>query len=184
MKSSIKFMVVLLTVAFFAPELIAQTSTTDPVTYEELYDDPESIKKLFIAFQPIYGELWAANPNVGFGVDALYFLKDKADFRVHMRKSYATMFDTYRQSAIFNSDMDNEPFVLNHFEFGGSYHFKDDIGDSETRMVLYKRNYRGSRWAAQVPTTIVVPSKLRKIYGAFKSRRSILNNSLRGKIPK
>ena len=168
MKKPYSIALIFLALTFFAYNSIAQSKSQDPVTYEELYDDPsyESIRKLFVSFQPIYGELWATNPTVGFGADALYMLKDKAQFRIHVRKAYATMFDTYRHAAVNNTTMENEPFVHNHFEFGGAYHFKDEIGDGETRMVLYKRNFQGTRWTAQVPTTIIVPSSLRKIYAA------------------
>ncbi|MDH5382353.1 MAG: hypothetical protein OEW75_15970 [Cyclobacteriaceae bacterium] len=166
MKISIKFLAPLVIGVFFAGQIYGQGNNTDPVTYEELYDDPESIRKLFVGFQPLYGELWATNPNAGFGLDAIYYLKKAADFRVHVRKTYAAMFDTYLQSAINNSHMDNEPYTLTHFEGGGSYHFKEELLDGETKMVLYKRNYRGSRWAAQVPMTIVVPSKVRRIMAA------------------
>ncbi len=151
---------------FFAVRSFAQARPADPVTYETLYDDPEAVKRLFVAFQPIFGELWATNPHAGFGMEAWYFLKDKADFRVHLRKAYGTPFDFARESAVRNSTMQNEQTVLNHFEFGGTYHFKEEIKESETKMVLYKQNYEGARWTAQVPLSITVPSQVRKIYGA------------------
>lgn len=138
----------------------------DAVTYEELYDDPETINKLFVGFQPIIGELWATNPNIGFGVDATYFLKNIAQIRVNARKAYGDRFDMARYGALVNSDMDNEPEVFNYYEIGGTYHFKDFTADSETKLVLYKKSYRGARWAARVPLQATVPSKIRKIYGA------------------
>lgn len=146
--------------------LQAQSQQTEAVTYEEIYDNPESINKLFIGFQPIVGELWATNPNVGFGFDASYYLDNVAHFRVNIRKAYADRFDFARYGALSNSDMENNPEVFNHYEFGGTYHIKDFTGESETKMVLKKSSYAGSNWAARVPLQIVVPSRLRKIYGA------------------
>lgn len=152
---------------FFANDLLGQQNRQrDPVTYEELYDDPESVNKLFVAFQPIFGELWATNPHAGFGIEGWYYLDQVADFRIHLRMPYGKGFDMARNSALHNSSMDSEPFAINHFEIGGSYHFKSSIEDSETKMVLYKRNYKGTRWTAQVPLQIVVPSKVRKVYAA------------------
>ncbi|MFN7329410.1 MAG: hypothetical protein ACK5UP_07885, partial [Bacteroidota bacterium] len=43
------------------------------VTYEELYDEPYSVNKLFIGFQPLYGELFATNVNAGYGIEAHYY---------------------------------------------------------------------------------------------------------------
>ena len=62
------------------------------VTYEELYDEPYSINKLFIGFQPLYGELFATNVNAGFGIEASYYYKDKFDLKAHFRKTYSSQF--------------------------------------------------------------------------------------------
>ncbi|MDH5397195.1 MAG: hypothetical protein OEX02_03565 [Cyclobacteriaceae bacterium] len=143
-----------------------QAQGSEPVTYEDIYDEPENINKLFVAFQPIYGELWATNPSVGFGVDATYFLNNVAHFHVHARKAYHDKFEFSRYSALSNSDMQNDIGVLNHFEFGGAYHIKDFVENSETKFILYKKSYRGRRWTARVPLNVVLPCKVRKIYGA------------------
>jgi hypothetical protein len=137
-----------------------------PVTFEELYDEPYAINKLFVHFQPIYGELWKANVNAGFGLEATYYLKDKMDFRVHTRKTYSQKFDMARDIADQNSDMDNEPNVFNYYEFGATYHIKDFEKSSTTKMVLYKKSYKGGKWAARVPLEAEIPSKLRKVTGA------------------
>lgn len=136
-----------------------------PVTFEELYDEPYAINKLFVHFQPIYGELWKTNVNAGFGLEATYYLKDKFDFRAHARKTYAQKFDMARDIADNNSDMDNAPNVFNYYEFGATYHIKDFEKSSTTRMVLYKKSYKGSKWAARVPLNAEIPSKLRKVTG-------------------
>jgi hypothetical protein len=57
----------------FSVSLFAQNDRKDKtaVTYEEIYDEPYSINKLFIQFQPVYGELFATNVNAGFGIEAM-----------------------------------------------------------------------------------------------------------------
>lgn len=138
-----------------------------PVTFEELYDEPYSINKLFIGFQPFYGELFATNPNAGFGIEASYYYKDKMDFKAHLRKTYSSsFFDFNRDLSTKNSDVANKPEVYNYYELGGTYHIKDFDVSSKTKMVLYKKSYKGGRWAAIVPLHAEVPCKLRKIYGA------------------
>lgn len=149
--------------------LFAQGDRKDKtaVTYEELYDEPYSVNKLFVQFQPLYGELFTTNINAGFGVEASYYYKDKADFRAHFRKTYSRkFFDFARDLALNNSDVDNRAEVFNYFEFGGTYHIKDFEESSKTKMVLYKNSYKGNKWAARVPLEAEVPCKVRKIYGA------------------
>lgn len=148
--------------------LFAQGDRKDkqPVTYEELYDEPYSINKLFVQFQPLYGELFVTNVNAGFGVEATYYHKDKLDFRAHFRKTYSRkFFDFSRDLALNNSDVDNEPGVFTFFEFGGTYHIKDFEESGKTKMFLYKNSYKGNKWAARVPLSAEVPCKVRKIYG-------------------
>jgi len=144
----------------------AQDKEKPAVTYEELYDEPYSVNKLFIGFQPLYGELFATNVNAGFGIEASYYLKDKMDFKAHFRKSYSsTFFDFNRQAAIDNSDVIIKPSAFTYFELGGTYHIKDFDESGKTKMVLYKKSFRGNRWAATVPLHAEVPCKVRKIYG-------------------
>jgi len=150
--------------------ILAQTEQrkdNTPVTYEELYDEPASIKKLFIGFQPLYGELFTANVNAGFGIEASYYLNEKFDFRGHFRKTYGKSFyDFARIQSDQNSDVDNTPSAFAYFEFGGTYHIKDFESSSKTKMFLYKKSYAGNKWASRVPLSAEVPCKVRKIYGA------------------
>lgn len=141
-------------------------SDKSTITYEEYYDDPYAINKLFIHFQPIYGELFVTNVNAGFGLQAEYYLKDKFDFRLHTRKAYTRATDFSRDVARKNSDVDNKPNVYNYYEFGATYHIVDKEEDTETKVILYSKRYEGKEWAAKVPEHIKVPSKVRKIYGA------------------
>lgn len=137
------------------------------VTYEELYDEPYSINKLFVGFQPLYGEVFATNINAGFGFDAQYFLKDKMNFKAHFRKTYSkTFYDFSRDLAQKISDVDNRTEVYNYYEFGATYHVKDFESSSKTKMFLFKNSYKGNKWAARVPLNAEIPCKVRKIYGA------------------
>lgn len=148
--------------------LFAQDRTENTaVTYEQIYDEPYAVNKLFVGVQPLYGELFVANVNAGFGMEAHYYWQDKADFRAHFRKSYSRkFFDFSRDLALDNSVLDNRAQVFNYFEIGGTYHIKDVEETSRTKMVLYKKSYRGDKWASRVPLTAEIPSKVRKIYGA------------------
>ncbi|MDH5604874.1 MAG: hypothetical protein OEY51_13080 [Cyclobacteriaceae bacterium] len=159
-----------------------QQSNSDPVTYEEIYDSPETINKLFIQFQPITGEFWKTNPSAGFGLEATYFINNVARIHAAMRKPYIDSFDMNRHNAKINSDMDNEPEPYDYFELGGTYHFKDFVENTEVDMVLYKKSYRGQRWAARIPLKAEVACKVRKIYGArlggFYYDNSVYLNSI------
>lgn len=139
------------------------------VTFEELYDEPYLVNKLFIGFQPLYGEVFATNVNAGFGIEASYYHKNKMDFKAHFRKTYSSGFyDFTRDLASRNNapGITTKPEVFNYYEFGGTYHIKDFESTGKTKMVLYKRSYKGNMWAARVPLQAVVPCKVRKIYGA------------------
>jgi hypothetical protein len=151
--------------------LFAQGERKDktPVTYEELYDEPYSVNKLFVGLTPMYAELFVTNVNAGFGMDVAYYLKDKADFRAGFRKTYSAQFFDHARSQALNqkqSSVDNRAEVYNYFELGGTYHIKDFEGSSKTKMFLYKNSYKGNRWASRVPLSAEVPCKVRKIYGA------------------
>jgi hypothetical protein len=147
--------------------LLSQDKKDKPaVTFEELYDEPYSINKLFIGFQPLYGEVFATNVNAGFGIEASYYHNDKMDFKASFRKTYSSsFFDFNRQGAIDNNDVSNKPQIYNYFELGGTYHIKDFDETGKTKMVLYKKSFKGNRWASQVPLRAEVPCKVRKIYG-------------------
>ncbi len=149
--------------------LLAQGERKDKtaVTYEELYDEPSSVNKLFVGIQPIYGEMFATNANAGFGAEVVYYHKDKMNFRAHFRKTYTQeFFDLARDLAVKKSDVENRAEVYNYYEVGATYHIRDFEESSKTKMFLYKNSYKGNRWAARVPLSADVPCKVRKIYGA------------------
>lgn len=149
-------------------QVLAQKPTDkDAVIFEELYDDPYAVNKLFVGFQPFYGELFATNINAGFGFEAQYFYKNKFNVKAHFRKTYSSkFFDFNRELAIRNAVTTNEPEVFNYYEVGGTYHIKDFDVSSSTKIMLYRKKFSANRWASTVPLHADVPSKLRKIYGA------------------
>ena len=137
------------------------------VTFEELYDEPYAVNKLFIGFQPLYAELFTTNVNAGFGVQAHYYYQDKFDVFANLRMPYGkTFFDYNRDLATRNSDVSILPQTFTYLELGGTYHVKDLESTGKTKMVLYKTSYKGDKWAARVPLQTTVPAKLRSIYGA------------------
>jgi hypothetical protein len=151
--------------------LFAQGERKDknPVTYEEMYDEPYSVQKLFVGLTPLYGELFVTNVNAGFGIDVAYYYKDKADFRGQFRKTYSSQFFDHARNQATNqgqTSVDNRAEVFNYFEIGGTYHIKDFEESSKTKMFLYKNSYKGNKWAARVPLNAEIPCKVRKIYGA------------------
>lgn len=161
---------VVLALLFAAPALLfAQGERKDKqaVTYEEIYDEPYSINKLFLHFQPLYGELFVTNVNAGYGLEASYYLNDVADFKASIRKTYSQQFfDFNRDLALKNNRADNKPEIYNYYELGGTYHVRDFEKSSKTNMVLYKKSYAGNKWASRVPLSAEVPCKVRIIYGA------------------
>lgn len=156
-----------ITMSIVAMKASAQVSKSDAstITYEEFYDAPYEINKLFVHFQPLYGELFVTNINIGFGLEVNYYLADKLDFTAHVRKAYTRAFDFERNVAHKMSDVDNTPEIYNYFEAGATYHVVDKEQDTETKVVLYSSRFKGSKWASRVPEHIKVPSKVRKITG-------------------
>lgn len=164
-----RFLLVLAAFLTTSVSIFAQGERKDKtaVTYEEIYDEPYSVNKLFVQLQPMYGELFVTNVNAGFGLEVSYYHQDKFDFRAHFRKTYSQkFFDLNRDIAVKNSDVDNRAQIYTYYEFGGTYHIKDFEQSSKTKMFLYKNSYKGNKWAARVPLTAVIPCKVRKIYGA------------------
>jgi len=136
------------------------------LTYEELYDTPFEINKLFVHLQPMYGEFFTTNVTVGWGMKIQYYLKEKADFEAHVRVPYTTAFDLTRDAAQKNSTVDNEARPFIYMELLGTYHIKDEEQDTETKFTLYSKRYKGDKWAASVPLHTIIPTKIRKVIGA------------------
>jgi hypothetical protein len=141
------------------------------VTYEELYDSPYEIHKLFVSFQPIYTDVFVSNINVGFGVEANYFLSNKANFHAAVRRPYGQKYDMARDIALKNVPVRNENLGrwwnrFSYYELGGTYHIKDQEKEVMSKVILYSNRYKGKQWASKVAENIKVPSKVRRIYGA------------------
>jgi hypothetical protein len=162
---AIRFGLIFSTLLLISLGLVAQEEKS-AVVFDELYDEPYSINKLFIGFQPFYGELFATNVNAGFGFEAHYYHKKAFEINAHFRKTYSSkFFDFNRESASKNSSVSNTPEIFNYYEFGGTYHIKDFDVSSTAKIFLHKKSIPKNRWAASVPQYAEVPSKLRKIYG-------------------
>ena len=163
----------------------AQRGSKDdaPVTFEELYDAPYDINQLFIGFQPMYGEMFVTNMNAGFGLDVTYFHLDQFRIQANARLPYTKKFDLERDRALRNSvhivnyydeatngtlnrkGITSPVKSYGYYELGGTYHIKDFEKDDETKMTLYKKSYRGDKWASRVPKVAPIPCKVRQIYG-------------------
>jgi hypothetical protein len=154
--------------AFLIPiQLKAQNTSVDKtVQYETIYDDPYNINKLFLLIQPVYGEVFSTNTNIGFGLEAQYYLKDIIDFQVGYRMPYAASTDLMRHAAEKNSDALNSPKWFYYVEGGLNYHVIDRKESSRSKFILYSKNFKKyNRWETMVPESILVPSNLRRIYG-------------------
>jgi hypothetical protein len=163
-----KFFTLLILIALISKPVFGQfgQKRDKTVVYEELYDEPYDLNKLWVMFQPLYGEVFVSNLNIGFGLEAQYMLKDKASFRAHGRKAYARKFDFERDVAESNSIQQNDPQVFNYYEIGGTYHIKDFEKEAESKMILLRKKEDLDELKAKVPDQIRVPSKRRIIYGA------------------
>jgi hypothetical protein len=173
-------LLILLVITGCVIQVIAQSERKDKaaVTFEELYDEPYSVNKLFVGFQPLYGEVFSTNVNAGFGLEATYYHEAKFDIKVNFRKPYGPGFyDLSRDLADKNTpkyfnraqeiveSVHSKPIAFTYFEVGGTYHIKDFDKPSKTKMVLYKNSYKGDKWAARVPLRAEIPCKVRSIYG-------------------
>ncbi len=136
------------------------------LTFEELYDTPYDINKLFIHIIPMYGEYFATNTTIGWGVKAHYYHKNIADFEATFRGPYSKNFDLTKDASLKNSTVDNAAKPFAYYELIGTYHIKDAEQDTETKFILYSNRYKGDKWAATVPLHTIIPTKVRKIYGA------------------
>jgi hypothetical protein len=167
---NVKFTVIiclLLLIGLSVDTLAQEQDPKDDTSFEELYDDPYNINKLFIGFIPFYGELSATNVNAGYGIEAQYYHKTIFDVKFQTRKTYSSKFyDFNRELAAKNSSVSNKTEVYNYFELGGTYHIKDFDSYSSSKFFVRKKEYSRNRWAATVPTLVEVPGKVRQIYGA------------------
>ncbi|WMN10683.1 hypothetical protein QYS49_35670 [Marivirga salinae] len=139
-------------------------SENKTVTYEEMYNDPYDINKLFIGITPAYGDIHVTNITTGFGVDATYYLNDFMHFKAHARTPYFIGSDFARNSADKNGADSQSRFRTFFFaEASASYHIWDKEQESQSKIPLYSKNYEGAEWAAKVPQRADIPNKRREI---------------------
>lgn len=134
--------------------------------YEELYDEPYSVKRLFVGFQPFYGDLFLTNITGGYGLEVKYLHPEKFDVTFQLRKSYSRrFFDMAREAAVRNNSLDNNPEIFNYFELGGTYYLSDKEIPAATRMIKRKVADKGPKLSASVPERVSVPARVRQIIG-------------------
>ncbi len=77
-----RFLMLITAFVMVSANLFAQGERKDKtaVTYEEIYDEPYSINKLFVGLMPLYGELFATNVNAGFGLDVHIIIRTSSIF--------------------------------------------------------------------------------------------------------
>ncbi len=138
---------------------------SNALKYTVTYDDPYDIKKLFIHFQPIVGDIGALNVVGGFGLEANYYYKDMLDFEFSGRTTYGTRFDIARDAATRNASNDNTISAYFYGDIGGTYHILDQTKESQSKVLLYSKRLKGNEWAATVPKNALIKNTVREIVG-------------------
>jgi hypothetical protein len=133
--------------------------------YEIIYDEPDSLNKLWVIFYPLYGELFASNTSFGYAGQLLYMHKKKWTFSLQARKAYSPRFDLALANGRERSTVDNRLGNYHLFELGATYHLRDDTRMGTAKITPHKKNLsERSRWAS-VPTHLKVPAQVRSIVG-------------------
>lgn len=133
------------------------------VTFEELYNDPYDINKLFIGITPLYGDIHVTNITSGFGIDGTYYLNDFMHFKASVRVPYFSGSDFARNAANKSDNFDGRARSFLYTEASASYHIWDKEQESKSKIALYSKNYKGAQWAAKVPQVAEIPNKRREI---------------------
>ena len=134
--------------------------------YSIVTDDPYDLYKLFLHFQPFFGDLGAANVAGGFGVQADYLHHEQFDAYFSFRSSYGKRFDIARMAALNDAANTFTPLPYLAVEIGGTYHINDESKQSSTKVTLFDATLKGNSWAATVPGHIDIESSVRNIIGA------------------
>ena len=133
--------------------------------YQMMYDDPYDIRNLYLQFQPLYGDIGAINITGGFGIEGAYYHKSKFDLQLAFRTSYGKRFDINRDAATRNATNTDEFPMYFNIEFGGTYHIKDVMKESSSKVLLYSKQYTGIEWASTVPRSVEISGNVRTIIG-------------------
>ena len=152
--------------------------------YQMLYDDPYDIRNFYLQFQPLYGDIGAINITGGFGIEGAYYHKSKFDLQLAFRTSYGKKFDINRDAATNNATNSTDEFPMYfNIELGGTYHIKDVMKESSSKVLLYSKQYTGIEWASTVPRSTEINGNVRNIIGArlggmFSSTTANINTIL------
>ncbi len=151
---------------FLVPVCKAQNQKTAKVlTYEEINDDPYALNKLYIHIQPLYGELFATNVNIGFGLQVDYQLSKVLGLTANWRRPYARQTDFAREVAFKNQDNIDNNKTFNYLEFGGTINFSDREQLGKSKIILYSKRYKGNKWANKTAEKLIIPARVRKTMG-------------------
>lgn len=159
------FLSCILILSFSAWSYAQDSVRTPVVTYDGVGDNPYDINKLWIHLQPVYGELFVTNVNIGFGLQVDYQAASKLGLTAQWRRAYAQPTDFAREVAQKNQDNNDNNQVFNYLELGGTIHLSDQISNGKSKIILYSKRYQGKKWANRVPELLVIPSQVRKVYG-------------------
>ncbi len=133
------------------------------IEYESQLDDPYDIHKMWLHIYPFYADAFVTSFNVGFGAQINYLWKNKFDFRLHGRTTYAPFSDFSRLNGELNTITTNKLTGYRYIELGATYHFKDEAVSGESKIMIQSKNYEDRKWTAAVPEYIKIPTKVRKI---------------------
>jgi hypothetical protein len=145
--------------------LAQNEKTADVLTYEGINDDPYAVNKVFIHIQPVYGELFATNVNIGFGLQVDYQIAKGLGLSANWRHPYSRQTDFVREVAYKNQDNLDNTKAFNYLEFGGTIHLSDREEQGKSKIILYSKRYKGKKWANKTAEKLVIPSRVRKIMG-------------------
>lgn len=149
-----------------APVCNAQDQETGQVlTYEGINDDPYALNRIYIHIQPVYGELFATNVNLGFGLQVDYQIAKGLGLSANWRHPYSRQTDFNREIAYKNQDNIDNNKAFNYLEFGGTIHLSDRDQQGKSKIILYSKRYKGNKWANKTAEKLIIPSRVRKVMG-------------------
>jgi len=144
-------------------------------SYQTMYDDPYDIRNLYLQFHPFYGDVGALNITGGFGIEGTYYHKSLFDAQLSFRTTYGKRFDLNRDAASRNATNNDDFPLAYNLEFGGTYHIRDLMTESSSKVLLYSKKLSGTEWASTIPRYTEVNGKVRTIIGTRLG--GILNSS-------
>ena len=159
------FLSCIFVISIFSWSHAQEQQSTAVTTYDQVIDNPYAINRLWIHLQPVYGELFVTNVNIGFGIQVDYQVARGLELEAQWRRAYTKATDFARETAGKNQDNQDNSKAFNYLQFGGNIHIADRLVPGNSKIILYSKRYRGKKWANRMPETLVVPSQVRKVYG-------------------